>query len=147
MNCQRIARMLSARQDGELTPALEREVERHLDDCAACRDEWSGLQLVGRRLLLVPPPASDPFFPTRVMAGLPARSPGRRSFIQAAAYVLAFALIFAGGFFLQTNSGSRSTTGPAVAATFSAVLLEPQDLGLLSIQDDTLDLFAEASHE
>jgi predicted anti-sigma-YlaC factor YlaD len=146
MNCQRIARMLSARQDGELNPALEREVETHLRDCAACRDEWNGLQRVLGSLRLVPPPASDPFFPTRVMAGLPARSAAGQRVVRAAAYALAFVLIFTGGFFLQTNSPGRSLPGPA-AATFSAVLLEPQDLGLLSVHDDTLNLFAENRHE
>jgi len=146
MNCQRIARMLSARQDGELDPALEREVEAHLCACAACRGEWNGLQLVLGRLRLLPPPASDPFFPTRVMAALPARSAGRLRFLRAVAYALVFVLIVAGGFFLQMDSGSRSLPGPA-AATFSAVLLEPQDLGLLSVHDDTLSLFAENSHE
>ncbi len=146
MNCQRIARMLSARQDGEMNPAREREVETHLRDCAACRDEWHGLQRVMGRLRLLPPPASDPFFPTRVMAALPARSAGGLRFIRAAAYALAFVLIFAVGFFLETNSASRSLTGPA-AATFSAVLLEPQDFGLLSVHDDTLSLFAENGHE
>jgi len=146
MNCQRIARMLSARQDGELNPALEREVESHLRDCPACRSEWDGLQRVLGRLRLAQPPASDPFFPTRVMAALPTRSAAGLRFVRAVAYALAFILIFAGGFLLQTNSAGRSLTGPA-AATFSAVLLEPQDLGLLSVHDDTLRLFAENSHE
>jgi len=145
MNCQRIARMLSARQDGELNPALERQVESHLCACAACRDEWNGLQRVIERLRL-PLPASDPFFPTRVMAALPERSTGGLRFLRAVAYALVFVLIVAGGFFLQMDSGSRSLPGPA-AATFSAVLLEPQDLGLLSVHDDTLSLFAENSHE
>lgn len=146
MNCQRIARMLSARQDGELNPALEREVKSHLRACAACRDEWIGLQRLIGRLRLLPPPASDPFFPTRVMAALPARSAGGLRFLRAVAYALVFVLIVAGGFFLQMDAGRRSLPGPA-AATFSAVLLEPQDLGLLSIQDDTLSLFAENRHE
>ncbi len=146
MNCQRIARMLSARQDGELDPALEREVESHLCACSACRDEWNGLQRVLGRLRLLPPPASDPFFATRVMAALPARSAGGLRFLRAVAYALVFVLIVAGGFFLQMDAGSRSLPGPA-AATFSAVLLEPQDLGLLAVHDDTLSLFAENSHE
>jgi anti-sigma factor RsiW len=146
MNCQRIARMLSARQDGELNPALEREVESHLHDCAACRTEWSGLQRLIGRLRQLPPPASDPFFSTRVMAALPARSAGGLRFLRAVAYALVFVLIVAGGLFLQTEVGSRTLPGPA-AATFSAVLLEPQDLGLLAVHDDTLRLFADNSHE
>jgi anti-sigma factor RsiW len=138
--------MLSARQDGELNPALELEVESHLSACAACRDEWSGLQRLIDRLRVLPTPANDPFFPARVMAALPAPAAGRLRVLRAVAYALVLVLIVAGGFFLQTDAGSRSLPVPA-AATFSAVLLEPQDLGLLSVHDDTLSLFAENRHE
>ena len=147
MNCQQIARLLSASQDGELTRAREREVQRHLQDCPACREEWHGLQQLARRLRLVPPPVTDPFFPARVMASLPARPAAKYRLLQASAYALAFVVIFTGGFLLQTGAGSRASTVPAAAATFSAVLLEPQGLGLLSVQDATLGLFAEAVHE
>jgi predicted anti-sigma-YlaC factor YlaD len=147
MNCQQIARMLSARQDGELNPVLEREVESHLRACAACRDEWNGLQRVIGRLRLVPPPAINPFFPARVMACLPTRPAAKYRLLQAAGYALALVIVFTGGFLLQTGAGNRASTVPAVAATFSAVLLEPQDLGLLSVQDATLGLFTESVHE
>ncbi|MCU0235989.1 MAG: zf-HC2 domain-containing protein [Acidobacteria bacterium] len=147
MNCQQIARMLSASQDGELTPDLELEVRQHLRGCAVCREEGNRLQQVVRRLRLVPPPAIDPFFPARVMAGLGTRPLAARRLAQAVAYALAFFLIFAAGFALQTGSGRRATAVPAAAATYSSVLLEPQDFGLLSVHDDTLGLFAEAGRE
>jgi anti-sigma factor RsiW len=147
MSCQRMIRMLSARQDGELSPDRERGLELHLHDCAACRDEWQALQQVVQGLRLAQPPAVDPFFPTRVMAGLPARPAGHTRLIQAAAYGLAFAMIFAGGLFLQVAANNQPAAGRAIAPTFSAVLLESQDLGLLSVQDATLSLFEENAHE
>lgn len=147
MNCQQIARWLSASQDGELSQDLELKVRRHLSGCSACREEWNGLQQVVRSLRLVPPPAIDPFFSARVMAGLKERPVAARRLVQAAAYALAFFLIFAAGFALQTAAGGSAAAGPSAAATYSSVLLEPQDLGLLSVHDDTLGLFTEAGRE
>ena len=50
--------------------------------------------------------------------------------------------IFLGGLLLQTAASDRGAAQASPgAATFSAVLLEPQDLGLLAVQDDTLNLF------
>lgn len=140
MNCPHIMRLLSACQDGELDPERRRQVELHLQGCAACRDEWQALQELERRLLRLSRPEVDPFFPTRVMAALPGR-PGQGAFWrQAVAYAAVFAVIFLGGFLLQTTSG-RQPAAPSVASTFSDVLLEPQGLGLLSVHDDTLGLF------
>jgi anti-sigma factor RsiW len=138
MSCQTITRMLSAFQDGELEPPRRREVERHLHDCAACRRELDGLRELERRLRLEPAPAADPFFTGRVMANLRPLPAARRRWLPAAAYALVFAAVFLAGFALQT-----ATAAPAAAsATFSSVLAEPQQLGLLAVQDDTMRLFS-----
>lgn len=146
MNCQSVTRVLSACQDGELDPTLRQEVESHLEGCRSCRAEWDGLQELVRRLRLSSPPTADPFFPARVMTGL--RPAGEKKFrlLPAAAYALIFAAIFLAGFLLQTAAGPQAPTQPLPAATFSAVLLEPQDLGLLSVQEDTLRLFNGSAH-
>ena len=144
MNCRSVIRSLSACQDGELDPARRREVEGHLRDCQACRDEWQGLQELARRLRQSPPPALDPFFPGRVMAGLRPAGAGSR-LLPAAAYALVFAAIFLAGFLLQV-SGSGPAPESAPAASFSAVLLEPQDLGLLAVHENTMDLFNGGDH-
>ena len=141
MSCQRITRMLSAFQDGELDPGRRQEVERHLAGCAACRREWEGLQELDRRLRLEPAPASDPFFPARIMTGLRPRPAASRRWLQAAAYALVFAAVFLAGFILQT-SGNGRTAVPAATPTYSSVLLEPQGLGLMAVHDDSLGLFA-----
>ena len=141
MNCQSVLRMLSACQDGELDPRLQRDVASHLEGCPSCRAEWDGLQELLRRLRLSPPPAADPFFPARVMAGLGSRLARKPRLLPAAAYALVFAAIFLAGFLLQTSDGGVPTPARPLAPTYSAVLLEPQDLGLLSVQEDTLQLF------
>jgi anti-sigma factor RsiW len=147
MNCQRVSQVLSAYQDGELGSAAEQAVERHLQDCAACRSELDGLQALVGRMRLLPPPALDPFFATRVLAGLGDKRARPFRLLQAAAYALVFAMIFLTGFFLQTSGNGQSAAGSISSATFSSVLLEPQDLGLLSVHDDTLGLFNGGDHE
>jgi anti-sigma factor RsiW len=140
MNCQHVIRLLSACQDGELAPGLRRDVAGHLEGCRSCRAEWDGLQQLARRLHQSPPPAVDPFFPARVMAGLRPAA-GKFRLLPAAAYALVFAAIFLAGFLLQTAGGAQAPAPALPDATFSSVLLEPQGLGLLAVQDDTLRLF------
>lgn len=139
MNCRRITRLLSPWQDGELDPALGQEVERHLRGCPACGRRWTALDELQQRLLRVPPPADDPFLSARVMARLQARpAPGGR-LLRAAAWAAVFAAFFAGGLLLQTSIAPG--TAPAPAASYSSVLIEPQEFGLLDVHDDFLDLF------
>ncbi len=141
MNCKKACRLLSACQDGELAPKTKREVETHLQGCRACRAEWQGMQGVVAGLRALPAPDVDPFFPARVMAGLPAARRGEFRLLPAAAYALVFLAIFIGGFFLQLTSDRGAALAQPRAATFSSVLLENQDLGLLAIHDQTLALF------
>lgn len=145
MNCQSVIRSLSACQDGELDPARRLEVEGHLRGCRGCRAEWEGLQDLASRLRQSPPPAPDPFFSARVMAGLRPRAAARLRLLPAAAYALVFAAIFLAGFLLQVSGGARAPEAPA-AATFSSVLLETQELGLLSVHENTMDLFKGSGH-
>lgn len=147
MNCPRIRPMLSAFQDGELAPCRREEVERHLRACPACGAELENLREVERRLRLLPPPALDPFFPARVMAGLPAPRPRRVRLLQAAAWAAVFLAAFSGGFFLMSGAAARVEGERLQAATYSSVLLEPQELGLLAVHEQTLELFSGASHE
>jgi len=141
MNCKKASRLLSAYQDRELTPAQEQEVERHLRDCHACRTEWDGLQELVGSLKRLPPPASDPYFPTKVMAGLQVNRARKFRLLPAAAYALVFLTIFLSGFFLQLSSDNTVGIEKPQAATFSTVLMENQDLGLLAVHDNTLILF------
>ncbi|MFH2108335.1 MAG: zf-HC2 domain-containing protein [Chrysiogenia bacterium] len=147
MNCTKVFRLLSVYQDGELDPVLERQVESHLRDCHPCRSEWQGLQELVGNLKCLPPPASDPYFPARVMAGLPAARAGKFGLLPAIAYALVFFTIFLSVFFLQLSYNNTVGAEQPQAATFTAVLLENQDLGLLAVHDNTLALFDGNDHE
>jgi len=146
MNCQNVIRSLSACQDGELDPALRREVEGHLKGCRTCRAEWDGLQELAGRMRLSPPPTIDPFFPTRVMGVLRPKPANPFRLLPAAAYTLIFAAVFLAGFLLQTSGSGQAPAEPLATATYSAVLLEPQELGLLAVHEDTLKLFNGRDH-
>jgi hypothetical protein len=75
------------------------------------------------------------------MAGLQVNRTGKFRLLPAAAYALVFLTIFLSGFFLQLSSDNAVGTDKSQAATFTAVLLENQDLGLLAVHDNTLILF------
>lgn len=141
MNCQRIKRMLSAWQDGELAAARREKAERHLRGCASCRAHWQGLQAVQRRLRRLPPPAVDPVFPARVMSALRPVPRRRWRLLPAAVHAAVFIAIFLAGFILQTLNNGFSAE-PEASATYSAVLLESRDLGLMAVQNDTLMILA-----
>jgi len=147
MNCRKISRLLSAYQDGELAPAQAQAIASHLHECGACRGEWDGLQELVGRLQHLPPPPADAYFPARVMTALPASRAGKFRLLPAAAYVLVFLAIFLSGFFLQLSSDGTAGTAKPQTATFTAVLLENQDLGLLAVHEETLVLFNGSDHE
>jgi predicted anti-sigma-YlaC factor YlaD len=134
-------RRLSAFQDKELAAPQVRQVELHLRECGACRAEWDALRDLEQRLLGLPPAAVDPFFSTRIMAGLRPRPAGKNRLLQAAAFAALFITVFLAGFFLQKSALDRQDAERLPAVTFTSVLLERQDLGLLTVQEDTLRQF------
>ena len=147
MNCKRISRLLSVRQDGELAPDLEQDVTFHLQGCPACRGEWTALQELLGSLQRLTPPAVAPFFPEKVMSALQAQPQRSSRLLPVFAYALVFLAIFLGSFLLQLSSNNTVAAENPADATFTAVLLENQDLGLLSLHDNTLGLFERNDHE
>lgn len=71
--CTKIARKLSAYQDGELTTKGREAVKAHLASCAACAEELRRISAVDPELKLLPGPAPSPFFAARVAAAARAR--------------------------------------------------------------------------
>ena len=141
MNCNKISRLLSACQDGELAPSLEHEVKLHLQGCSACRNEWTGLQELVGDLKRLPPPTVDPFFSANIMSGLRIQPERKFRLLPVFAYALVFLTIFLGSFLLQLSSNNVMAGERPQDATFTAVLLENQDLGLLAVHDNTMGLF------
>src|SRR5262245_28380911 len=59
MNCTRTRACLAEFVHGGLTPADRKQLEVHLQTCAACRAECSSLQQVGRLLDRLPAPGTE----------------------------------------------------------------------------------------
>lgn len=57
--CDAFAESISAMQDGELPPDAERELLRHLQDCAGCRARLARFQLIDTALRAEQPGARD----------------------------------------------------------------------------------------
>jgi anti-sigma factor RsiW len=147
MKCKKVRMHLSAYQDGEFSVPQSRELERHLESCAACRSEWEACQTLVGSLCRLTPPAPDPGFSTRIMAGLRTRPERKHRLLPSLAYTLALLVIFISGFLLEMSANRQPPTSPQTATTFSAVLAESRYLGLLAVQDSTLELFSGDNHE
>jgi anti-sigma factor RsiW len=147
MNCKKTISRLSAYQDGELPAPQSREVVRHLESCAGCRSELAALnELVGSLGRLTPPmPAPD--FSARIMARLRVRTEKKYRLLPSLAYALALLAVFISGFLLEISANGQPIAAPQAAQTFSAILAESRDMGLLAVQDSTLELFNGAGHE
>ena len=51
-------------------------------------------------------------------------------------------MIFLVGFLLEISSSSQPAIAPPLTTTFSAVLAESRNLGLLAVQDSTMELLS-----
>ena len=142
MNCKKVSLRLSAYQDGELSVPQSRELERHLEGCAACQSEWEACQDLVGNLCRLTPLAPAPDFSSRVMAGLRTRPDKKYRLLPSLAYTLALLVIFISGFLLEISTNGQPATAPQPSITFSAILEESRDLGLLAVQDRTLELFS-----
>jgi hypothetical protein len=142
MNCKKVILRLSAYQDGELSLPQSRELERHLESCVSCQSESeANKDLVGNLCRLIPL-APTPDFSSRIMAGLRTRLEKKFRLLPSLAYTLALLVIFIGGFLLEISTNDQPATTPQPTTTFSVVLEESRDLGLLAVQDSTLELFS-----
>jgi len=147
MKCKKARWRLSAYQDGELAPAPAREVEMHLQHCAACRSELEALDGLLGNLRHLAMPVAAPGFSVRVMAGLQARPRARFRLLPQLAYTLALLVIFVSGFLLEMSANGPPAAPVQPATTFSAVLAESLDLGLLTVHDSTMELLNGDDHE
>jgi anti-sigma factor RsiW len=143
MNCKKVIMRLSAYQDGELSVPQSRDLERHLGSCAACQSELEALKELVGKLRRLAPAAVDHGFSSRIIANLRMRPEKKYRLLPSLAYTLACLMIFIGGFLLEISANGQQATAPQPSATtFSAVLAESRDLGLLSVQDSTMELLS-----
>ena len=147
MNCKKVILRLSAYQDGELSLPQSQELERHLENCAACQSEWEACKYLVGNLCRLTPLAPAPDFSSRIMAGLRTRPEKKFRLLPSLAYTLACLMIFISGFLLEISANGQPATAAQPPTTFSAVLEESRELGLLAVHDSTLELFSGDDHE
>jgi anti-sigma factor RsiW len=147
MNCKKARARLSAYQDGELAPRQAQGIARHLERCAACQSELAAMNrlLAGLRRLTFPVP--PPGLASRIMSGLRTRPQGTHRLLPSLAYALALLAIFIGGFLLEMSVDGQRDVAAQSASTFSAVLAESRNLGLLAVHDSTLEMIGGDAHE
>jgi len=142
MKCKKARSRLSAYQDGELELQPSQALESHLGYCAACRAELNELRQTVGALRRLTAATVDAGFSTRIMAGLRKRPEKNLRLLPSLAYTLALLAIFIGGFLLEISANGQPADAPQTAMTFSSVLSESRNLGLLAVQDSTLELFS-----
>ncbi len=142
MNCKKVRMRLSAFQDGELGLQPSQQLEQHLKNCAPCRAELDVLRQVVDSMKLMSPIAVEPAFSARIMSALQVRPERGFRLLPSLAYTLALLMIFISGFLLEMSANGQPPSAPQPAMTFSAVLTESRNLGLLAVQDSTLELFS-----
>lgn len=138
---------LSAFQDGELGLQPARQLKQHLENCAPCRAELEALNQVVDSMKCMSPIAVEPAFPALIMSALQARPQRGFRLLPSLAYTLALLMIFVSGFLLEMSANGQPPSAPQPVMTFSTVLTESRNLGLLAVQDSTLELFSGGLHE
>jgi outer membrane lipoprotein-sorting protein len=127
MNCGRARVELSARLDGEVDPALARDLDAHLERCDACRREEATLRQA-RRAVRIQPVGRVPDLTTRIMraidhdgARLRSRSEWAARFKVAAVAACISALVLAGASLpLSNGQGDVASAGEIADAVSSA---------------------------
>jgi hypothetical protein len=124
---------------GALGPEEEREVERHLEECAPCREEASYLRVAHERLADLANATETPpqELKSRVLRGMPRRETRRVSLAAAAAVLCVLAVLgvlYSSGFFGQDE---------VAQATLKPTDFAPGAGGELQVREDNPNAQAE----
>lgn len=74
-SCQQVAEWIEQALEGSLPPRQERELQRHLESCAHCRQRYQREELAMKALRLLPSQEPPADLNERIMAALPQVSP------------------------------------------------------------------------
>ena len=118
--------LLARAGDGALTDAEQRDLQAHLDGCAACRDALEAQRLVSRTLVARDAFEPAPGFANRVSARLDRQQGGILDLANWRAWTVGLAPVAAGLVFAAylgigtTTTSENVTTTPSDAATFES---------------------------
>lgn len=146
MTCERIRRLLSAYEDQELPDCMKGDINAHLGECAGCRSDFHALKQL--RLELDRQAEIDPgvSFPARIMARLQPKREARWNPIPSLVYSLTFLVVFLFGFLVSKVERKQPPSG-IKTIELSTVLIGTRHMGLASVQDQTVRLIQEGTHD
>lgn len=146
MTCTHVKRLLSSHQDDRLPPAWKREVDAHLGRCRDCRTESEALKRLRLELdrWTEIEPAAD--FPARIMERLRPKREKKARLVPSFVYSVAFLVVFLLGFLLSIHGIRRPAPNKKIMS-LSATLAGARQMGLVSIQDQTIRLIQGGLHE
>jgi len=81
VNCKKMAVLLSAYIDGELSPVEKKQLESHIRGCTVCSAKYERLKLTDNLFTTNKSVSTSPFFETRLLERLPKDAPVANSIL------------------------------------------------------------------
>jgi anti-sigma factor RsiW len=130
MKCEQMQEWMSERLDGELEEVRSQQLDRHLEACSDCRQEWQLLETTWQAVGEVPELEPGPLFRAQVWAKLRHEPPREGSWSWWRRLVLPLVATAA----CMTLAVGLFRT-PATPAAPAAVAVEMQEIPDLALQD------------
>jgi len=151
--CKDVNALLSKYQDNELAPAGREKIDAHLMKCGTCQQELALLEQVTAGVRQLPEAEIAPHFTPLVMAKVKQKQEEKSRWfgwltLPSVVYSFIFIIFLALGFLVD----GRLTDGPlnlnrdagqdqySQEVYMAQLLTESQNLGLINIQDKTMEL-------
>ncbi len=123
MKCSKVLKLLSRYLDRELSGPEQEAVNRHLAECAGCRQGYELLQAEHRLLRSVTVPEISPYFTARTLARIGALKPA--PVLPKLLWQTAVSLLVLAGIGLGIMLGSTLATGSSASPELAALNSEP----------------------
>jgi anti-sigma factor RsiW len=152
MKCEKttLSLYLSQYQDGELDKRLREEIEAHLEECQACREELRRLGTVTGGIKRLPEIEAPQNFTAQVMAKVKQKQEEKPRWfaLPSLVYSYVFVIFCLLGLMLNPNLksptqdpvGISTLSSSATISGYSALLAESQHLNLIEIQERTIEM-------
>ena len=159
MKCKETALFLylSQYQDGELDKPLNEEIEAHLEECQACRQELRRFGIVTESIQRLPEIEAQQNFTAQVMAKVKQkqREKPRWFALPAMVYSYVFVIFCLLGLIVNPNlkprahepAGVSTLSGRATISGYSALLSESRHLNLIEVQERTIEMVYNGEYE
>lgn len=148
MKCKEILLYLNRYQDGELDKQLRKKVENHLKECQSCGQEFVLLERVTDNIKCLPEVEDKQNFTAQVMAKVKEKRKPHWFALPSFVYYFVFIIFCLLGLILNPNLRTSQEEEVRVSrisdstdiSKYSSILSESQHLGLIEIQDKTIEI-------